>query len=132
MKKLLLVLVMVLWVGAWAQEGSVQEFRQNFANGLRVAETPCPEELTPKFPEATCYLHGYDDFFDFKDAVGPYTFNFGGPLEPWHVVCMTLGSETVETFRARYRLRNTSGPITLTYISETLLVLETGDVRASP
>lgn len=123
---------MVLSVGAWAQEVSLQEFQQNFTNGLRVAEMPCPEELAPKFPEATCYLHGYDNFFDFKDAVGPYTFDFGGPLEPWRVVPMTFGSETFDTFRARYRLRNSSGLTTLTYISATLLVLETGDVRASP
>ncbi len=123
---------MVLSVGVCAQESGGRDFQQNFAYGLRVAETPCPEELTPKFPEATCYLHGYDDFFDFKDAVGPYLLDSGRPLEPWHVVPMTFGSDTVEIFRARYRLRNTSGPITLTYISATLLVLETGDVRASP
>ena len=44
---------------------------------------------------------------------------------------MTFGDGITETFQARYRLRENAGQITLTYISERLLVL-TGDVRASP
>ena len=130
MKKFLMASVMVLSVGAWAQEG-VQEFQQSFAYGLRVAEMPCPKELAPKFPGGVCYRHGYADFFDFKDAVTPYTLDFGPALEPWHIVPRTFGSETTETFQARYRLRDHSGGFALAYLSENLLVL-TGDVRASP
>ena len=62
MKKALVVFVALFWAGAWAQEGSVQEFQQSSPNSLRVAETPCPEEVAPKFPEATCYLHDYPTF----------------------------------------------------------------------
>ena len=131
MKKALVVLVALFWAGAWAQEGSVQEFQQSFAYGLRVAETPCPEKVAPKFPEATCYLHDYPNFFDFKEAVGPYIVGFGRELEPWRVVPMTFGNETVETFRTRHRSRDNSSQFALIYLSETLLVL-TGDVRASP
>lgn len=81
---------------------------------MRVAETPCPRELGPKFPGGVCYRHGYDDFFDFKEALTPF---ISGPeylLEPWHTVTMTLGSETVEAIQARYRLEENLGQITLT------------------
>lgn len=122
---------MVLSVGAWAQEGGVQELRQAFVYTMRVAETPCPEALAPEFPEATCYRHGYDNFFDFKEALKSFVSGPEYVLEPWRVVPITSGGETTETFRGRYRLEENLGHTTLAYISENLLVL-TGDVRASP
>lgn len=118
-------------MGAWAQGSSVQEFRQSFAYGLRVAEMPCPEEVAPVFPEAVCYYHGYEDFFDFKEAVGPYMVEPGGDLEPWRVITMNVEGERVEMFQTRYRPRGSSSRITLTYASEGLLVLGS-EVRASP
>ena len=129
--KILVTSVMLFWTVAWAQEGRFREFQRGLAYGLRVAEMPCPEKVAPKFPEAIRYLHDYSDFFDFKEAVAPYTLDFVMELEPWRVVTMTFGTETVETFRVRYQLRETLEPITLTYVSENLLVLES-DVRASP
>lgn len=131
MRKVLVMLAIPFWMGTWAQGSSVQEFQQNFSYGLRVAEMPCPEELAPVFPEATCYRHGYDNFFDFKEAAGPYLVAPGGDLEPWHIVTMNFMGERAEVFRTRYRPGKSSGQITLNYVSEVLLGLEASDVRAS-
>ena len=98
---------------------------------MRVAEMPCPKELAPAFPSGVCYRHGYGDFFNFKEAVTTFMSGPESLIEPWHVVTMTFGTETVETIRVRYRIEENFGPITLTYVSENLLVLES-DVRASP
>lgn len=127
MKKVLVTLVVLFWMSVWAQ-GSVQEFRKGFIYILRVAEMPCPKELAPAFPETICYRHGYADFFDFKEAI---TSLMSGPdayLEPWHVV--TLQGNKAEGFRARYRLSERE--ITFTYVSKRLLVLEVGDLHATP
>ena len=131
MKNFFMVLTVLFSVSVQAQEGSVKELRQVFAYVMRVAETPCSQELRSKFPGGVCYLHGYDDFFDFKEALTSF---IAGPeflLEPWHTVTMTLGNEAVETFQARYRLEENLGQLTFTYVSESLLVLAS-DVRASP
>ncbi|CAA9568424.1 MAG: hypothetical protein AVDCRST_MAG86-1299 [uncultured Truepera sp.] len=128
MKKLVVASTLLLWMGVSAQEVSVREFREVFGYVLRVAETSCPKQLRPAFPEATCYRHGHADFFDFKEAV---TSLMPGPenyLEPWHVV--TLQGSKAEVFRARYRLNERE--VTLTYVSKRLLVLEVGDLRAAP
>ena len=45
---------------------------------LRVADVDCSQldELDP--PEnATCYVHGYETFFDFKEAFFPFMFQNG-------------------------------------------------------
>lgn len=44
---------------------------------------------------------------------------------------MTFGSETTETFRTRYRLRDGCGESASVYLDEGPLIL-TADVRASP
>ena len=132
MKKLGVALFLLLWMGVWAQEGNVQEleFREFFSYVLRVAETPCPEQLRPIFPEATCYRHGYPGFFDFKEMLLSFVSGPDDYLEPWKVVTMNFEGETAEVFRARYRFRKNPSQLTLTYVSERLLVLETE--RATP
>ncbi len=82
-------------------------------------------------PKAVCYHQGYEDFFDFKEAVGPYMVESGGDLEPWRVITMNVEGERVEMFQTHYRPRGSSSRINLTYVSEGLLVLGS-EVRASP
>lgn len=128
MKKTVVALTLLLCMSVSAQEVSVQEFREVFGYVLRVAETSCPEQLHPVFPEAIYYRHGYADFFDFKEAVTSLVSGPDDYLEPWHVV--TLQGSKAEGFRAHYRLNERE--MTLTYVSERLLVLEVSDLRATP
>jgi len=133
MKKTVVTLVLSLWMGTWAQEGNAQNFRDSFSYIFRVAEAPCPEQLQPTFPQAICYRHGYDDFFDFKEVIA--SLYMSGPdsyLEPWHVVTLRLAEGTVEGVRAHFRSPEGAGPITLTYVDETLLVLEVGGGTPAP
>ena len=99
---------------------------------MRAAELPCPETLRPAFPRATCYRHGYDDFFDFKNAATPYLFELGGRLGPWRVVTLDLGGGTAEAFQVRYRPRGEAGRLALTRIDKNPLVLSVQNVRPSP
>ena len=132
MKKPTVLLSLLLWTGAWAQEGSVQEVRENVTFVLRAAEQPCPETLRQVFPRATCYRHGYDDFFDFQEAATAYLAGFGGRLGPWRVATIELGGETAEAVQARYRPRRGAGFLTLTWLSENLFVLDVRNVHPSP
>jgi len=133
MKKTVVTLTMLLWMSVWAQADSAQDFHDSFSYFFRVAEAPCPEGLRSASLGAVCYRHGYDDFFDFKELItSSYMSGPEGYLEPWHVVTLRLEGETVEGVQARFRLPEGAGLITLTYVSETLLVLEVGEGRASP
>lgn len=132
MKILWLSLSLLLWTGVWAQETGTREIRQNFTFVLRAAEQPCPEVVRPLFPGATCYRHGYDDFFDFKKVATAYLLGFGGRLEPWRVITLTVDGETAEAFQARYRPRGKAEPLVVTWLSETLFVLDVQNVRPSP
>ena len=132
MKILWVSLSLLLWTGVWAQETGTREIRQNLTFVLRAAEQPCPEALRPVFPGATCYRHGYDDFFDFKETATSYLAGFGGRLGPWRVVTLTFAGETTEAFQARYRPRGDTEPLALTWLSETLFVLGVQNVRPSP
>ncbi len=132
MKKLMVTFALLLCIGAWAQNSdSVREFQDSFTFFLRVAEMSCPKQLELKFPKATCYRHGYADFFDFKDAFMPYTREPGSRLEPWRFVLLQLGGEPVEVFQTTYHPRNSKQRMELTYI-DGLLLLSTKDQRASP
>ena len=131
MKILWVSLSLLLCTGVWAQN-STREIRQNVTFSLRAAEQPCPKVLRPLFPGATCYRHGYDDFFVFKEATTSYLVGFGGRLEPWRVVTLTVAGETAEAFQARYRPRGDAEPLTLTWLSESLFVLGVQNVRPSP
>ena len=132
MRILWLSLSLLLWTGVWAQEASVREIRQNVTFLLRAAEQPCPEVLRPLFPGATCSRHGYNDFFVFKEAATSYLAGFGGRLEPWRVVTLTVDGETAEAFQARYHPRGNAEPLVVTWLSETLFVLGIQNVRPSP
>ena len=131
MKKFTVTLVLLFSVGVWAQTDSFRAFQTNFAYGLRVVEAPCPEQLNAKFPKATCYQHGYEDFFDFKDAVNPYVFDAGRVSELWHIVTVQLGDESVEMTKTVFRFGR-GDQITLMYVSDGLLLLSMKDLRPSP
>lgn len=79
-----------------------------------------------------CYRHGYNDFFDFKEAVTPTLLELGGRLEPWQVVTLAVDGETGEVFRTNYRPRGNAERLTLTWVSDNLLVLEFKNVRSRP
>ncbi len=132
MKLLWVWLGLLVWTCVWAQEVGTREIRQNVTLLLRAAEQPCPEVLRPLFPGATCYRHGYDDFFDFKEVATSYLAEFGGRLGPWRVVTLTFAGENAEAFQVHYRPRRNGEPLSLTWLSENLFVLDVQNVRPSP
>ena len=134
MRKLGVVLVLLIclnYLTAWAKEDTAQTLQTMLVYLLRVAEVPCPKQLRPEFPEATCYRHGYANFFDFKEAIGMY-------LEPnsfvksWRVVTLGLGKYSGEAFRADYRPEGSKRQLTFVYVSDGLLLLATKDLNPSP
>ena len=131
MKKLMVSLILHFCAGVWAQENGFRDFQTNFAYGLRVVQAPCPEQLRKEFPKALCYQHGYKDFFDFKEAVGPYLLDAGGLPKPWHVATLQLGDAPVEVFKTTSELRKSKQQITLVYVSDGLLLV-TQDLSSSP
>lgn len=121
---------MLFCICAWAQNGA-RELQATFVYPLRVAQAPCPGQLPPVLAEATCYRHGYADFFDFKDAVAPYLFEPGSYPEPWRVIMVQLASGAA-VFRTKYRPRGSKQEITLIYLDDELLLLLTKDLRPGP
>ena len=132
MKKLMVSLILLFCAGVWSQENSFRDFQTNFAYGLRVVQAPCPEQLHKEFPKALCYQHGYKDFFDFKEAVGPYLLDAGGLPKPWHVATLRLGNEPVEVIKTMFHPRQSKQQITLVYVSDGLLLLTAKDLSSSP
>ncbi len=107
-----------------AQQSTFSAFLDAFNESLRVAATPCLAPFAEVFTEPTCYVHGYDDFFDFKERFKPLAFELGGTSRSgyWRTVSLTFRGEFTQAFQARYRLRD--GPrLTVTYMGD-LVVLE--------
>ena len=132
MKKLVATFVLLICVAVRAQENSFRAFQTNFTYGLRVVQAPCPKQLGAKFPKAFCYRHGYRDFFDFKEAVGPYLLDSSSISELWHIVTLRLGNEPAEVIKTVFRLRQSNRQITLLYVSDELLLLCHRDLSPSP
>lgn len=122
------LLLFALAVGADAQQNARMDFLNVFNYAFRVAQTPCPRTVTPLFESPTCYLHGYNDFFDFKMHCSRYFSdvaqgrNTQGRSGYWHTALVTIGNKPTTAFRSRYRPQSGSH-VTVTYLDK-LLVLE--------
>ena len=84
---------------------SLDAFEAYFFRFFRVVDAPCPSDV---FGD-TCYLHDYDDIFDFKDRFGTLflTSNFSeglAEMERWALMTTEIEGEEVEFFRATYCL----------------------------
>ena len=85
-------------------------FETLFFRAFRVVDAPCP---TDTFGDM-CYLHDYDNVFDFKEQ---FDRLFPGSLtevERWAATTVTIEGEDYEVFRATYRLQE-GEPFTLTF-----------------
>lgn len=120
-----LCLAMFLALGVTtAQQSTFSVFLDAFNTSLRVAATPCPAIFTAVFTEPTCYVHGYDDFFDFKERYTAVTgdLTLSRRSSYWRTVSLDLGGAATQAFSSSHRLRN--GPqLTVTYAAD-LVVLE--------
>lgn len=124
MKTTLFSLLLLLMSASLAQTSTRSDFLDAFNTTLRVAQTPCPSAFAEAFSQPSCYLHGYDDFFDFKER---FTLLLASlprveRLEHWHTVSSGVGSEPRPVFRSRFQLQSGSG-LTVTYLG-TFIVLE--------
>ena len=100
--------------------GTFAEFETVLFYALELADAACPQT----YADAMCYVHGYDDFFAFKNA---FTGNFLSALEEverWRYTEIEVQGETAQVFRATYRISATSDTFTLTYLPENRLFLE--------
>ena len=128
MKLSAFLLLFALVVGATAQQNARMDFLNVFNYAFRVAQTPCPSAVTPLFENPTCYLHGYNDFFDFKMRYSRYFSDVAqgrstqGRSGYWHTAIVTTGNEPTTAFRSHYRPQSGS-QVTVTYLDD-LLVLE--------
>lgn len=122
----------VLSPAASAQDDGSNTFFNTYSFMLRIAEAPCPAGIDFIPDEAVCYRHGYSDFFDFKEAFNPLIFDVGEVAQPWRVATQTLDGEEFEAFTLRLSQRNSREPISVTYVSETLLYIEHPNVSATP
>lgn len=116
-------IILALGLGS-AQQSTFSRVLDTFNYTLRVAATPCPATFAEAFTEPTCYVHGYDDFFDFKERFIPLEFEVGSSSRNgyWRTVSLALGDTATQAFRSSYRLRD--GPrLTMTYAGE-FIVLE--------
>lgn len=114
----------MLATGGAAQTNIRLDFLDTFNFALRVVQTPCPQAFTAIFDEPTCYLHAYNNVFDFKERFNSLIASLprSGRLGYWHTVSLELGDEPTTAFRSRQSLRP-GFQLTVTYL-DTLVVLE--------
>ncbi len=98
----LTTLVLAQSSGGAGAENSAEftSFETLFFRALRVVDAPCPTDIFGDM----CYLHDYDDVFDFKEQ---FTLLFSESLtevERWALTNAEIEGEEVEFFRATYRL----------------------------
>ena len=100
--------------------GTFAEFETILFYGLELAEVACPQA----YSDVMCYVHGYDDFFVFKDAFTSTFFDALEEVARWRFTETEVQGEAVQAFRATYRIPATSDTFTLTYLPENRLFLE--------
>ena len=88
--------------GGVGVEGSSEftSFETLFFRAFRVVDAPC---ITDIFGD-TCYLHDYDDVFDFKEQFDSLFSEVLTEVERWTFATAEIEGEEVEFFRAIYRL----------------------------
>ena len=85
---------------------SFTSFEAYFFRAFRVVDAPCPTEV---FGD-TCYFHGYNDFFDFRDRFYMIFQDLTATpeglteVERWAFTTAEVEGEEAEVFRASYRL----------------------------
>jgi hypothetical protein len=85
-------------------------FNSSLFENLQVVDVVCP----PEFPEAKCYVHGYDDFFDFEEHFSHTVAMELIEVERWSLKNIQIEGGQAEAFEATYR--SASGEIfTLIY-----------------
>ena len=109
--KRLLVLLLSFTTFALAQPSSGGEafvsplssftsFEAYFFRAFRVVDAPCPTDIFGDM----CYLHDYDDVFDFKEQFNSLFSEGVTEVERWAFATAEVEGEEVEFFRATYRL----------------------------
>ena len=95
------------------------DFERNMFFFLRIAYTDCPAE----FAAATCYVHGYTDFFDFQDRFKVLAVDQLEEVSRWHRLTLQVGNDAAEVFQATYRLRGDDETFSLTFTQGGLLFI---------
>lgn len=124
MKRSLCLAILLVCSAVNAQQSAFASFLDAFNTTLRVAATPCPAAFAGAFTRPTCYVHDYDDFFDFKERFVPLTFGLANSSRNsyWRTVSLSLEDDTAQAFRSSLNLRQ--GPqLTVTY-TQAFIVLE--------
>ena len=87
-------------------------FEEHFFRAFRVVDAPCPTEVFGDM----CYLHDYDDVFDFKEQFDSLFSEGLTEVERWAFMTAEVEGEEGEVFRATYRLAE-GAPFTLIFVS---------------